>query len=111
MKNFIQPGDTLTLPAPAAIASGEATLIGAIFGVASNDAASGVPVAFATRGVFTLPKVAVDNVTLGAPLYWDATAKKVTIDDNTGANPKVGVAVAAAAASTTSVAVRLNGAF
>ena len=111
MKNYIQPGDNLTLPAPAAIASGEATLIGAIFGVASNDAESGADVAFVTRGVFTLPKVAIDNVTLGAPLYWDATEKKVTLDDDEGANPKVGVSVAAAAASTTSVSVRLNGAF
>lgn len=111
MKNYIQPSDNLTLPAPAAIASGEATLIGTIFGVASNDAESGVSVAFATTGVFTLPKVAVDNVTLGAALYWDAAVKKVTVDDDEGANSKVGVAVAAAAASTTSVAVRLNGAF
>lgn len=111
MRNYIQPGENLTLPAPAAIASGEATLIGAIFGVASNDAALGADVAFVTTGVFTLPKVAVDDVTLGAPLYWDAAAKKVTIDDDSGANNRVGAAVTAAAAATTTVSVRLNGSF
>ena len=109
MKNYIQAGENLTLPAPAAVVSGEATLIGDIFAVASNDAESGADVAFVTKGVFTLPKVEADNITLGAAVYWDATAKKITIDDDSGANPKVGAAVQAAAATTTTVAVRLNG--
>lgn len=109
MKNFIQPGVNLTLPAPAAVVSGEATLIGSIFGVASNDAASGEDVAFVVEGVFSLPKVEADNIALGAAVYWDAVAKKVTVDEDEGANPKVGAAIQAAAATTASVAVRLNG--
>lgn len=110
MKNFVQQGTNLTLPSPAAIVSGQATLIGSIFGVASKDAGSGEAVAFVVEGVFSLPKVPPDDISLGAAVYWDATAGRITIDDDEGANPKVGAAVQAAAATTTSVNIRLNGA-
>ena len=37
MKNFIQPGNTITLAAPAAVTSGSGLLVGAIFGIAAHD--------------------------------------------------------------------------
>ena len=40
MKNFVQPGSTITLTAPYAVASGDGLLVGAIFGVAAGDAAN-----------------------------------------------------------------------
>jgi predicted RecA/RadA family phage recombinase len=106
-KNHIQPGDTLTIAAPATVASGAVVIAGSIAGIALGGAASGAPCDVAVSGVFLLPKVAADNVTLGAPIYWDATAGLATIDDDTGSNPRLGTAVAAAAASTGTVKVRL----
>ena len=51
-ENFVQPGETLTLPAPATFASGAGVLIGAIFGIAQGDAASGALVDITTQGVW-----------------------------------------------------------
>ncbi|AXQ95684.1 DUF2190 family protein [Cereibacter azotoformans] len=107
MKNFVQPGDTLTIPAPASVLSGQPVIAGEIVGIASGDAASGAAVDVATSGVFELPKVAADAVTLGAPIYWDAEAELATTTETD--NIKLGVAVAAAAASTATVRVRLSG--
>ena len=48
MKNYVQPGNTITLTAPYAVASGDGLLVGSIFGVASGTAALGVPTALAS---------------------------------------------------------------
>ena len=78
MKNYIQPGDTLTIPAPAAVLSGEPVVAGDIRGIASGDAASGAPVDVKCSGVFTLPKVAANGFVLGGKVYWSATTKLET---------------------------------
>lgn len=108
-KNFIQPGDTVTIPAPAAVTSGGVVIAGNIAGIAQGDAASGEPVDVKTSGVWQLPKVAADNVTLGAPIHWASGTGLATI--TASGNRKIGVAVEAAAASTGTVKVRLSGAF
>ena len=105
MKNYLQLGDNITLPAPAAIASGAATLIGSIFGVASTDAAQGDDCSFVRIGVFTLPKATGQTWAPGVKLNWDATAKNVT----TGAGTLIGAAAAAAASADTAGAVLLTG--
>jgi predicted RecA/RadA family phage recombinase len=107
MKNYIQKGDTLTIPAPVAVLSGEPVIAGAIVGIASCDALSGAAVDVATSGVFELPKVAADAFAIGAAVYWDDEADLATstATDNT----KLGVAVAAATASTATVILRLSG--
>lgn len=106
MKNYIESGDALTIPAPAAVKSGGVVVIGALIGIAAADAASGEDVAVATRGVFDLPKEAALAISLGAPVFWDATAGAVTTDD-TGTVP-LGYATAGAAASAATVRVRLG---
>lgn len=108
MKNFIQPGDNLTIPAPYAVLAGGVVIVAAIIGIAAGSAASGAPVDVATSGVFELPKVGADAFTLGAAVYWDAAAKLATTT-STGGNVKIGVAVAAAGATTPAVRVRLSG--
>jgi predicted RecA/RadA family phage recombinase len=70
--NYIQPGNFLTIPAPAPVASGGVVIAGQIVGVATGDAASDAPVDVAVTGVFRLPKVAADNIALGAAVYWNA---------------------------------------
>lgn len=73
MKNFIQPGNVLTLAAPAAVASGAGALVGTVFGVASGTYASGEEGEFQVTGVFDLKKKASQAWTVGAAIYWDNT--------------------------------------
>lgn len=108
MKSFVQPGNVITIPAPAATTSGDIVIVGELVGVACGHAAAAAPLDLALSGVYELPKVAADAVTVGAAIYYDATAKLLTTDDNEGANEKVGAAVAAAASATGSVKVRIQ---
>lgn len=111
MKNYVQPGNTLTLSAPYAVTSGDGLLVGSIFGVAAGDAASGATVETALTGVFDLTKIGSQAWTVGAKVYWDDTNKRCTTvaTDNT----LIGVAVEAVAggAGDTIGRVRLNAAF
>ena len=111
MKNYVQPGATLTLTAPYAVTSGDGLLVGSIFGVAAGDAASGATVEAALTGVFDLTKIGSQAWTVGAKIYWDDTNKRCTTvaTDNT----LIGVAVDAVAggAGDTIGRVRLNGSF
>ncbi|MBF0098347.1 MAG: DUF2190 family protein [Magnetococcales bacterium] len=107
MKNFIQPGDTVTVIAPVAVNSGEGLLVGALFGVALSTAAINTNVEVLTEGVVDLPKAAV-AVTQGAKVYWDNTAKNVTTTATN--NTLIGCAILAAAVGDATVRVRLNGA-
>ena len=111
MKNFVAVGNILTLPAPAALTSGQGALIGSIFGVAQKDASNGEDVAILVTGVFELPKAASQAWTVGAKVYWDNTAKVCTT--TVGTNTLIGVAVKAVGgtAGETIGQVRLNGSF
>ena len=111
MKNYVQPGNTITLTAPYAVASGDGLLVGSIFGIASGTAAIGDPVETALAGLFDLTKVGSQAWTVGAKVYWDNTNKRCTTvsTDNT----LIGVAVIAVAggAGDTIGRVRLNAVF
>jgi len=109
MKNYVQKGDTLTLPAPADVLSGAGVIVGSIFGIASGNAVSGASVDVATSGVFTLPKVSALAVAIGDKVYWDSAAKLVT--KTSSGNTAIGVAVTVAANPSANVNVRLNGVF
>ncbi len=106
MKNYVQPGDTVTVVAPVAVNSGDGVLVGTLFGVALSAAAIGANVEMVTEGVVDLPKAAV-AVTQGGRVYWDNTAKNVTT--TAGANTLIGCAIVAAAVGDGIVRVRLNG--
>lgn len=58
MKNFIQPGEVVTVTSPGIVASGGGVLIGAMFGVATHAAGTGDPLELALTGVYELPKAA-----------------------------------------------------
>lgn len=96
MKNFVQQGKNLDLPAPYNRTSGQGALIGTIFGIASVDVLLGVTAAFVTEGVFDLPKVGSQAWAVGAKVYWDDTNKYLTTTSS--ANTLVGKAVAAVGA-------------
>lgn len=107
MKNYVQRGDTLSIPALADIASGAVVISGSIIGIASGDAVSGATVDVATSGVFNLPKVSALAISVGDIVYYDAATGLV--NKTSSANTKVGVAVTAAANPSASVNVRLSG--
>ena len=111
MKNYVQPGNTITLTAPYAVASGDGLLVGSIFGVAAGTAASGEPVETALTGVYDLKKVASQAWSVGDKVYWDNTAKEAT--KTTTSNTLIGVATEAVAGGAGDVVgrVRLNAAF
>jgi len=109
MKNFLQPGESLTLTAPYTVTSGSGMLVGSIFGVASVDVAVGVDSEIVMEGVFTLAKVSAQAWTQGQLIYWDDTAKLCTTVVAT--NKLIGTATAIAANPTSTGNVRLNNAF
>lgn len=108
MRNYVQPGDSITFTAAAA-SSGDGVLVNSLFGIASGDAAIGEFLVLTTKGVFAMPKVATDVMAVGTVVYWDNSASLVTTDDDTGANSRIGLAVTVAANPSGNVNVRLDG--
>ena len=107
MKNYIAEGKVLSFTSPTGgVTSGQAILVGAILGVAIADYAETLVGQYAVRGVFSVIKVTTDVISEGASLYWDDTAKKLTVTatDNT----KVGYAAAAAGNGSTTVNIVLG---
>jgi len=111
MKNYVQPGKTITLTAPYVVASGDGLLVGSIFGVAAGTAALGEAVEVALVGVYDLKKVASQAWASGDKIYWDNAAKQTT--KTLTSNTLIGVATEAVAGGATDLIgrVRLNGAF
>jgi predicted RecA/RadA family phage recombinase len=108
MKNYIQPGNNLTLVATAAVVAGQGLLVGSLFGVVQGAAAIGAEFVLCRQGVYELPKTAGTAWAVGDKLYWDDTAKEVT--KTVGSNKLIGVAVAVAASAATVGEVLLDGA-
>ena len=110
MKNFIGVGNRVTLVAAAATASGQAVLIGSLFGIAESAAATGDPLVLALNGIYDLPKAASQAWTVGQLIYWDVATSRVT--NVVATNKLVGVAVLAvgAGAGETTGRVRLSAA-
>lgn len=106
MKNFVQPGENLTLVAPRKLTSGAGFLVGSIFAVASTDAESGATVVGVTEGVLDIAKAA-GAVTPGAKAYWDNTAFVVTT--NASGTVPIGAFTQAAASGDATGRVKLTG--
>lgn len=104
MKNFVQAGDIISVVAPAAVVAGAGVLIGSLFGVAVNDAASGAPLNIAVQGVYTLPKVGAETWTAGQIIYWNGTAAT----NVASTNKIIGVTPVAVGSSVTTANVLLN---
>jgi predicted RecA/RadA family phage recombinase len=103
MRNFVQPGESLTLSAPNAVTSGQGVLVGAIFGIAAYDAAQSATVEVQTEGVFDISKEPSLAITAGARVFWDDTNRRITTTATS--NYHVGVATQSALAADTKVRV------
>jgi predicted RecA/RadA family phage recombinase len=101
-RNFVQPGDVITLTAPSAVRSGGVVNVGAFVGVAAFDAAQGQEVEVSLVGVFELPK-ASGALAQGALVFWDGTH---VVGEG---ELLIGAVVDGAGAAATVARVRLNG--
>jgi predicted RecA/RadA family phage recombinase len=118
MNNFLQSGNSITIPAvAAAVASGQVVKIGNVLAVASHTAAAGQELEAKPRGVFLAPKVSGAVIKQGESLTWDVSANSGAgaFDDN-AATPAAGDVTGAAAfawedagAGTTTLAVYFTG--
>jgi predicted RecA/RadA family phage recombinase len=107
-KNYVQPGDVVTLTAPSGgVASGAGVVIGNLFAIATGAAAEGEQFEGQVTGCWRLPKAA-GQIAEGAAVWWDATPGEVINTSAAGAYP-IGTAIAGAATDDTSVVVRLSG--
>lgn len=107
MRNFVQPGNAVTVPSPRDVASGEGILIDRLFGVAGTDAPSGGELVLHCEGVYDLPKATGEAFTLGNRVYWDATDGECTTASED--NFLIGVCVEAAGSAAPILRVRLTG--
>lgn len=114
MKNFVQPGNNLTVAAPYNVESGEGVLVGQLFGIAASDAQNDADVDIATVGVFDIAKPPTHQFAVGAPVYFDTATKTARSHGDADSNSvgaseaTIGVAVAAAGAGATTVRVKLT---
>lgn len=106
MKNFIQPGSTVTMTLAYAVVSGQAVLVGKIFAIAVNSVAANTPGEFERTGVFLLPANLPDQAAQGVPLYWDAANARLTTTAE--GNTRVGVAAEAKVANSDSASLLID---
>lgn len=104
---YIQPGDVLEIIATAAISSNDVVKTGSLIGVALGDAAIGETARISICGVFEASCPSAEDITQGAPLYFDEAEGVVKLDDETGANALAGYAFGNAGAGVTTVAIKL----
>lgn len=109
MKNFIQEGRYLTVPAPYNVEAGDGLQVGQIFGVAAETALSGDDVDIDTKGAYELDKAPSQAWGLGALVYWDDTNKYCTTTASGNLLIGAATAVVAGGAGDTLGSVRLNG--
>jgi len=111
MRNYVQPGDVITVTAPADVASGVLIKVGMIVGVTQYAALSGQPVEISTTGVFDLAKTSAQAwATVGLPIYFIPGSGLLTTA-NTSGNQFVGVNVETAANPSGTGRIRLNPAY
>jgi predicted RecA/RadA family phage recombinase len=109
MKNFVQPGDALTLVAPVGgVTSGTPVLLGQLLVVPTVTAPAGAPFTGLCRGVFDVPKTAAQAWTAGALVYWNAGTTSFTT--TAAGNRLAGCAAADAIAAATTGRVFIDGA-
>ncbi|VDC31416.1 DUF2190 family protein [Pseudogemmobacter humi] len=107
MRNYIMPGEHLTITAAAPITSGQLVVVGDIVGVAQGDAEIGDDVVIVRRGIFELPKTSAQAWTVGAKVYWDAGNSLVTT--TASGNKLIGAAAGVAANPSSFGLVLLDG--
>ena len=94
MKNYIQPGKTITVPAAADVNSGEPVVIGSLKGIASVSALTGEDLTISREGVFSVVKVTGSAWAVGDKIYHKTGTTQFT--KTATSNTFFGIATAAA---------------
>lgn len=114
--SYIKPGDNLNYvnATETVIAAGSLVVMGEVTGVAATTIEPSETGVIATRGVFEFEKDGTD-ITAGAAVYYDTENEKVTANADNGLSggskktyPKIGLATAAAGASSGTVAIKIG---
>lgn len=111
-KNYVQPGNVITVTAPYNMSPGDGCLVGILFGISCGSYLAGdVNAECEVEGVFDITALATDVVAAPACVaaYWDSANKRITT--TVGSNTKVGVITKAKANGETTARVRLNANF
>ncbi len=113
-RNYIQKGKVISFTASGAKTSGQVVVVGSIVGVAAGDVANGAAGELIVKGVVEIP-AATAEITVGAPVYWDADGDPVGGTAGSGAatatatdNTLIGYAIAAKAAAGAKIKVLLK---
>ncbi len=92
MDNFVSSGEVLPFTAPGGgVVSGTPYLIDSILVIACQSAAAAASFEGQIVGAFDLPKEVSEAWTEGLKLYWDDSAKEITL--SSGGNTLIGAAV------------------
>ena len=107
MKNYVQPGNTVTAIAPTGgVTSGDGVLIGELCGVATGTAAATEEFEMQIEGVVNVPKLTTAVLAAGDRVFWDPTPGEV--NDTATAQQLAGIAVVAAGNGGTTVDIKLT---
>lgn len=94
----IQNGTVVDYTAAATIANGDVIPLTGRIGIALEDAVSGETISLAIAEVYELTAATADEITFGAVVYFDATARNITTTSTD--NTLAGFAVSTKAAAT-----------
>lgn len=107
-KFFVQPGNQIGVTAPAGgVSSGDPVQVGALFGVALDDALAAASVIISTMGIHKIAKVAAQVIAEGDKLYFDTVNAELSTSPEAGDH--VAVAHLAATGAATRVTAKLTG--
>ena len=106
MKNYIKPGEKITVTATAAVASGDGVMVEDMFGVAEDSAAIGEDFTLMRTGEFDLPAGSAITANQGAKAYWLNSGAGVT--DSATASKEIGLFTLAKANGETKARVVLK---
>lgn len=104
---YWQKGETLDFTPTEAVENGAVVDLGTRVGVAGTAIAAGEQGQVHVVGVFIMDKTENEAITMGASVYYDAEADAITATAE--GNTPAGYAVAVAAATDTTVLVKLLG--
>jgi len=106
---YVQAGDSIDYTPSSAVSAGDVVIQGDLVGVAKLDIGASELGALALEGVFDFPKAGgTDAMSAGTVAYWDEAEGQAGPDDETSANPRLGLVVAEATAAATTVRVKIN---
>ena len=112
---YWQKGETLDYTAAEKVTNGQVINLATRIGIAGSDIPAGAQGHVHVVGVFDLDKAEGEEIAMGASVYYDASADKITttasktVGTETVNNTPAGYAAAAAAAADATVLVKLLG--